>query len=61
MKMVPKRFRTKQAIGAFEKCLECTNVPETQRVGVESLLAEARARLQKQEDEAPPPENCQIQ
>ena len=59
--MVPKRFRTKQAIEAFWNCLWCTTIPAIQKVGVESLLVEARDRLKRQEEEAPMPENCQIQ
>eukprot|EP00944_MAST-04C_sp_MAST-4C-sp1_P001942 g1942.t1 len=61
MSMVPKRFRTKNAIEAFEKCLKCSTIPANKKGEVEQWLSKARARYQRQEEETPMPENCQVQ
>ena len=61
MSMVPKRFRTKNAIEAFEKCLKTTTIPANKKPEVENLLMKARARYQRQEEETPMPENCVLQ
>lgn len=61
MKMVPKRFRTKNAIEAFEKCLQTSTLPEKKRAEVQKELQRARELYQRQEEETPMPENCTLQ
>ena len=61
MKMVPKRFRTKNAIEAFEKCLTCESLHEKNRSEVQVELRKGQALYQRQEEETPMPENCTLQ
>ena len=51
MAMSKRLFRTKQAIESFEKCLQCTSLPESKVSEVRSELEKSKSRLQKQEDE----------
>ena len=51
MGMSKRQFRTKQAIEAFQKCLECKSLPEDKNKSVQNELNIAQNRLQKQEDE----------
>mmetsp|Transcript_25456 Transcript_25456/g.79733 ORF Transcript_25456/g.79733 Transcript_25456/m.79733 type:complete len:173 (-) Transcript_25456:90-608(-) len=58
MRMVPKKFRSRAAVAAFERCGECPDLPEGKRSEVAAELARARARLDQQEAETPMPEQC---
>ena len=51
--MSKKKFRTKQAIEALEKCLSCSTLPEDKKPEVSSLLVKTKQFLQKQDDETP--------
>jgi tetratricopeptide (TPR) repeat protein len=51
--MAKKKFRTRQAIEALEKCLTCDTLTADKRPEVEAMLEKARAFLQKQDDETP--------
>jgi len=51
--MAKKKFRTRQAIEALEKCLGCDTLTADKRPEVESMLQRAQAFLQKQDDETP--------
>lgn len=61
MAMTPKRFRTEQAIKAFEHCLEMESLPESSKGRVKAELKKARARSAQQEAETPMPEACSVQ
>ena len=58
--MTEKRFRSKQAIEAFQKCLECDNLPDEKKSEVMSKMRLARSKLDKQDAETPMPDmsNC---
>lgn len=60
MSMTKKRFRTQQAIEAFEACLKCDSLPENKKAETASELKKARARLEQQDAETPPADlsNC---
>lgn len=49
--MVPKRFRTKQAIAALEKCALCPDLPPGKLRDIQEKLNFANARLAKQDAE----------
>lgn len=51
LEMVPKRFRTKQAITALEKCAQCSTLPADKVREVQEKLNYANARLAKQDAE----------
>lgn len=51
MAMSKRLFRTKQAIESFEKCLQCTSLPENKVSEVQNELEKSKSRLQRQEDE----------
>lgn len=51
MAMARKKFRTTQAIEAFERCAKCTSLPENKRSEVSHELAKARQRFADQEEE----------
>ena len=44
MSMTKKRFRTQQAVEAFEKCLTCESLPENKKSDVIAEINKARAR-----------------
>ena len=50
MAMSKRMFRTKQAIEAFQLCLECPSLPDNKRDEVEKELKASRIRLQNQDD-----------
>lgn len=58
--MTEKRFRSKQAIEAFQKCLECENLPDEKKSEVMSKIRFATTKLEKQDAETPMPDmsNC---
>ena len=58
MAMSKRLFRTKQAIESFEKCLQCTSLPENKIGEVKNELEKSKSRLQKQEDDV---STCTIQ
>eukprot|EP00968_Pinguiococcus_pyrenoidosus_P018837 scaffold1954_cov268-Pinguiococcus_pyrenoidosus.AAC.274 len=58
MRMTPKKFRSRAAIAAFEKCAQCSDLPESKVRDVNAELAKARARLAEQEADTPMPEQC---
>mmetsp|Transcript_43701 Transcript_43701/g.68329 ORF Transcript_43701/g.68329 Transcript_43701/m.68329 type:complete len:183 (-) Transcript_43701:284-832(-) len=58
MGMVPKKFRTEQAIKAFETCEGLPDFPADKRGELAGKLAQAQARLEQQESEVSMPENC---
>jgi len=60
MAMTPKRFRTQQAIEAFETCLKLPSLPDSSRARVTGELRKARKRSEKQEEETPMPEACSV-
>lgn len=49
MSMTMKRFRTQQAISAFEACLQCESLPENKRTEVMREIQKAQHRLEEQE------------
>lgn len=49
--MAKKKFRSKQAIQAFEGCLKCSTLPDNKRAEITSELAKAKARLEQQDAE----------
>lgn len=51
MSMGKKKFRSKQAIAAFEKCGNCSTLPENKREDVRKEYMKARALLEKQDAE----------
>ena len=58
--MAKKKFRTKQAIDALEKCLKCEKLPDDKRPQVQDMLSQTKAFLQMQDDATPMPDlsNC---
>ena len=50
MKMSKRMFRTKQAIEAFQLCLECETLPDNKKLEVQNELNASRIRLQQQDD-----------
>ena len=52
--MVPKRFRTKQAIASLEKCAQCPSLPDDKIPEIQEKLNYANARLAKQDAEVFP-------
>lgn len=50
MGMSKRMFRTKQAVEAFQLCLECSSLPDNKRDEVENELKAAKIRLQHQDD-----------
>ena len=50
MAMSKRMFRTKQAIEAFQLCLECPSLPDNKRDEVEKELKASKVRLQNQDD-----------
>jgi hypothetical protein len=51
LEMVPKRFRTKQAIEALEACAKCSTLPAEKVREVQEKLQYANVRLAKQDAE----------
>ena len=51
MYMTPKKFRTKQAIQAFENCLQCSSLPAGKQAEINNELEKAKRRLEKQDEE----------
>lgn len=51
LEMVPKRFRTKQAITSLETCAKCPTLPADKVREVQEKLNYANARLAKQDAE----------
>ena len=51
MYMTPKKFRTKQAIQAFESCLQCASLPANKQAEIAAELSKAKRRLEKQDEE----------
>ena len=60
MAMAQRKFRTKQAIEAFEACLKCESLPENKKSEVMQKYQSARNRLESQDAETPMPDmsNC---
>ena len=58
--MTRKKFRTKQAIDALEKCLKSKNLPDQKRPQVQEMLTQTKAFLQTQDNATPMPDlsNC---
>ena len=58
--MTKKAFRCKQAIEAFEKCLNCGTLPKNKVAETEAALAKARHLLEQIEANTPLPDmsNC---
>ncbi len=54
--MAPRKFRSKQAMQSFERCLSCESLPANKRQEIQSELAKARARLEQQDAETPMPD-----
>ena len=51
MSMSPRKFRTEQAIKAFESCLSCGTLPEEKITEVRAELGKAHGLLEKQDAE----------
>lgn len=51
MAMSKRLFRTKQAVEAFEMCLQCKSLPENKIAEVKNELKKSKNRLQQQQDE----------
>lgn len=51
MNLSKKRFRTKQAITSFEKCLKCTSLPNNKIQEINNELKKANARFEQQDAE----------
>ena len=49
--MSKKKFRTRQAIEAFETCLKCSNLPEEKIAEVTQQLKKSKSVLARQEEE----------
>lgn len=60
MHMAQRKFRTKQAVAAFERCAECSTLPENKRGEVRQAIQGAKARLADQDANTPMPDmsNC---
>lgn len=60
MSMTKKKFRTQQAIQAFEATLQCPTLPPDKREELDKELRKAKARLEQQDAETPPADlsNC---
>ena len=58
--MTKKKFRTRLAIEALERCLQCDNLPSERRPQVEEMLFQTKAFLRIQDDATPMPDlsNC---
>ena len=58
--MAKKKFRSKQAIQAFEDCLKCSTLPDAKRAEIVSELGKAKSRLEQQDADTPMPDmsNC---
>lgn len=58
--MAKKKFRSKQAMVAFEGCLRCSTLPDHKRQEITQELERAKARLEQQDAETPMPDmsNC---
>eukprot|EP01036_Dinobryon_divergens_P023298 gene23298-31626_t len=56
MSMAKRPFRTKQALEAFETCASCSSLPASKRSEVQNELNKARARMEQQDAESPPPD-----
>jgi hypothetical protein len=52
--MVPKRFRTKQAITSLETCASCATLPAEKQREIQDKLNYANARLAQQDAEVSP-------
>ena len=51
MSMSQRKFRTQQAIEAFQNCRDCLTLPATKRDEVLAELTKAQQRLNRQEEE----------
>ena len=49
MHMAPRKFRTKQAIAAFERCSQCSTLPENKQTEVQKAIRDSKARLEAQD------------
>ena len=49
--MAKRKFRTTQAIQAFERCLSCTTLPDNKQQEVIQALQAAKMRLEQQDAE----------
>jgi hypothetical protein len=49
MHMAQRKFRTKQAVAAFERCAECSTLPENKRAEVQQAIKGGKARLADQD------------
>jgi tetratricopeptide (TPR) repeat protein len=60
MHMAQRKFRTKQAVTAFERCAECSTLPENKRGEVQQAIQGGKARLADQDANTPMPDmsNC---
>ena len=58
--MARKSFRAKQAIAAFQKCLECESLPDNKKGEVQAALYKARQVMQAIDEATPMPDmsNC---
>jgi tetratricopeptide (TPR) repeat protein len=54
MSMSKRKFRTQQAIDAFESCYKCDSLPTNKKNDVTIELSKARALLERQDAETPP-------
>lgn len=60
MHMAQRKFRTKQAVAAFERCAQCSTLPENKREEVQKAISGAKRRLEEQDANTPMPDmsNC---
>lgn len=49
MHMAQRKFRTKQAVSAFERCAECSTLPAEKRGEVQRAIQGGKARLADQD------------
>lgn len=54
MSMSKRKFRTQQAIDAFESCYKCDSLPANKKNDVTIELSKARVLLERQDAETPP-------
>ena len=54
LSMTKKKFRTQQAVEAFEACSKCDSLPENKKAEVSAELRKARNRFEQQEAEVCP-------
>ena len=49
MHMAQRKFRTKQAVAAFERCAACSSLPDNKRGEVQQAIQGGKARLADQD------------